>query len=64
MVSDVAVDRDLHVQVDVGVAERVVVDVGVGLVHAVGPLRDFLAEAAGRVVDHRSRRLLRRVSAP
>ena len=48
-----AVDRDLDVQVDVGVAERVVVDVGVALVHAVGPLRDFLAEAAGRVVDHR-----------
>ena len=48
----VAVDGDLHVQVHVGVAERVVVDVGVGLVHAVGPLRDLLAEAAGRVVDH------------
>ena len=52
MVSWSPVDGDLHVQVDVGVAERIVVDVRVGLVHAVGPRGDFLAEAAGRVVDH------------
>ena len=49
----VALHGDLHVQVHVGVAERVVVDVRVAFVHAVGPLRDFFAEAAGRVVDHR-----------
>ena len=47
-----AVDGDLHVQVHVGVAERIVVDVRVGLVHAVGPRRDLFAEAVGRVVDH------------
>ncbi len=48
----VARDTHLDVQVDVGIAERVVVDVGVGLVLAVGPLRDFFAESPGRVVDH------------
>ncbi len=37
---------------DVGVPERVVVDIGVGLVLAVGPLRDLFAETPGRVVDH------------
>ncbi len=37
---------------DVGIAEGVVVDVGVGLVLAVGPLRDLFAEPLGRVVDH------------
>src|SRR6266404_4674336 len=39
-----AVDVDLHVQVHVGVAEGVVVDVRVGFVLTVGPLRDFFAE--------------------
>ena len=60
----VALDGDLHVQVHVGVAERIVVDVGVGLVHAVGPLRDLFAEAAGRVVDHVVDATPRRSSAP
>ena len=63
IVSVVAVDGDLHVQVHVGVAERVVVDVRVGLVDAVGPRRDLLAEAPRRVVDHVVDRLLDRVDA-
>ena len=53
-----AVDGDRHVQVHVGVAERVVVDPAVGLVGAVGPGRHLLAEAAGGVVDHEVDRLL------
>ena len=37
---------------DVGIAERVVVDVRVGLVHAVGPRGHLFTEPARRVVDH------------
>ena len=44
-------DRDLAVDVDVVVALRVVVDVDVRLVDAVGPARDLLAEAPLRVLD-------------
>ena len=54
----VAVDGDLHVEVDVGVAQRIVVDVGIALVAAVGPGRDLLTEASGGVVDHVVDRLL------
>ena len=37
---------------NVRVPERVVIDVRVGFVLAVGPLRDLFAEALGGVVDH------------
>ena len=50
-------------QVDVGVSERIVVDVGIGLVDAVGPLRHLFAEAASGVVDHVVDRLLDGVDA-
>ncbi len=48
----VARDGDLHVQVHIGVPQRVVVDVGVGLVDAVGPEGHLFTEALRRVVDH------------
>src|SRR5205823_8175015 len=57
------VDRDLHVEVHIGIAERVVVDVHVGFVDAVRPRRDLLPEALGRVVDHRVDTLLNHLSA-
>jgi hypothetical protein len=59
----IAAHRHLAVDVDVLVALGIVIDEGVGLVHAVAPLADFLAEAARRVVDHVLRRAAHRVDA-
>ena len=60
----VALDGDLHVEVDVGIAERIVVDVHVGLVDAVGPLPRPPRGSGGPRSRSCSRRTPRPSSAP